>query len=57
MEDFHYFLIDGFSLPFGYIPTAFVQQMSWSDFWALDHDKRTVTLTQGADFETRTELM
>ncbi|KAF2122813.1 hypothetical protein BDV96DRAFT_681441 [Lophiotrema nucula] len=57
MQNYYYFLIDGFKVPFGYVPDPRVKQMPWLNFWAIDHEKRTETLKQGTDFDTRTELM
>lgn len=57
MLDYHYFLVEGYDKPFGYVHNHFVDQMEWPECWVLDRDKRFLTLTSGSDFDTRTRLM
>ncbi|KAK7707567.1 hypothetical protein SLS64_007086 [Diaporthe eres] len=57
MEPYFYFMIEGFTKPFGYIHRGFVRQLEWPDFWVINADKRFVTLTSGNDFNTRTQLV
>jgi len=57
MEGYYYFLIAGFDAPFGYVLKAVVEQMPWPEFWTIDHERRTLTLSQGSDLDARTELM
>lgn len=57
MEIYFYFMIEGFTKPFGYIHRDFVRQLEWPDFWVVNVDKRFVTLTSGNDFNTRTQLV
>ena len=57
MKNYYYFLIGGFKAPFGYIHNSFVQQMPWPDFWIINHERKTATLSKGHNLETRTDLM
>lgn len=57
MQDYHYFLIEGYDKPFGYVHNHFVEGIEWPDYWKIDAEKRFLTLTTGSDFETRSHLM
>jgi isopentenyldiphosphate isomerase len=57
MENYHYFLIEGYEKPFGYIHNSIVEQMIWPDYWDIDRAKRFVTLTSASNFAERTKLV
>ncbi|KAI0472345.1 NUDIX hydrolase domain-like protein [Xylaria cf. heliscus] len=62
MQDYHYFLIEGYDDPFGYVHNDFVAHMDWPGCWKIDPERRFLSLTTGglssvSDFETRTRLM
>lgn len=57
MLDYHYFLIEGYEKPFGYIHNNFVEKIEWPDFWELDAEKRCLTLASAKDFQSRTRLI
>jgi 8-oxo-dGTP pyrophosphatase MutT (NUDIX family) len=57
MENYHYFLIEGYEKPFGYIHNSIVEQMIWPDYWNIDRAKRFVTLTSASHFVERTNLV
>ncbi|KAI1331491.1 NUDIX hydrolase domain-like protein [Xylariaceae sp. FL0255] len=62
MQDYHYFLIEGYDEPFGYIHNDFVNNLDWHECWKIDPERRFLSLTTGrrpssGDFETRTRLM
>lgn len=57
MLNYHYFLIEGYEKPFGYVHNHFIDQMEWPQYWVIDHDKRFLTLTSGSDFASRSHLM
>ncbi|KAJ8131267.1 hypothetical protein O1611_g2356 [Lasiodiplodia mahajangana] len=58
MLNYYYFFVEGFKQPLGYMYHSFVKQMPWPKFWAIDHEKRTVTLNTGkADFDGRNKLI
>jgi len=55
--NYHYFFIEGYEKPFGYVHNHFVDQIVWPSFWNIDPERRFLTLTHGRGFEGRTELM
>ncbi|KAI1123002.1 NUDIX hydrolase domain-like protein [Nemania abortiva] len=62
MQNYHYFLIEGYDEPFGYIHNNFVAQMDWPEYWKIDSERRFLHLTNGGiktsnAFELRTRLM
>jgi isopentenyldiphosphate isomerase len=57
MQDYYYFLIDGYDKPFGYVHKRFISGIPWPEYWKIDHDKRFLTLTTGSDFATRRQLV
>ena len=58
MSEFYYFMIAGYSEPFGYIHSSFITAMPWPSCWSLDHSKRFLTLlSPPSDYESRTYLM
>lgn len=57
MQDYYYFLVDGFTEPLGYVYKTFVEQMPWPDYWTVDREKRLVKMNTGTDFDSRTRLM
>lgn len=50
-------MIEGYKVPFGYVHSSFVKDMSWPEAWALDHESRTLTLSAEKSFDKRTEAM
>ncbi|KAF2810058.1 thiamine pyrophosphokinase [Mytilinidion resinicola] len=56
MRDFYYFMVDGYSRPFGYMHREFIQGLSWSSEWKIDPDDRLLTL-MSSDVEGRTKAM
>ncbi|KAK0624771.1 NUDIX hydrolase domain-like protein [Bombardia bombarda] len=57
MLDYHYFLIEGYDRPFGYVHSHFISEVSWPEYWKIDAEKRFLTLTTGTDFDTRSRLV
>jgi len=57
MQDYHYFLIEGYDRPFGYVHNHFVAEVPWPPYWKIDREKRFLTLTTASDFETRSRLL
>ena len=57
MSQFYYFMIEGFSRPFGYAHSDFVKAMRWPSGWSVDHEQRLLTLHAPQDFQKRTKLM
>ncbi|KAK0721791.1 hypothetical protein B0T26DRAFT_749274 [Lasiosphaeria miniovina] len=56
MKDYHYFLIDGYDKPFGYVHNHF-SEVAWPEYWEIDAEKRFLTLRAAgaSDFKTRSE--
>ncbi|KAF8865666.1 thiamine pyrophosphokinase-related protein [Acephala macrosclerotiorum] len=57
MEDYYYFMIDGYKGPFGYAHKILVEAIEWPEYWHLDHEKRVLTLTVQGGFSERTDAM
>ncbi|KAF4624969.1 hypothetical protein G7Y89_g13204 [Cudoniella acicularis] len=57
MEDYYYFMIDGYKAPLGYVHKTFVEVIEWQEYWHLDHEKRLLVLTVQGGFNERTEAM
>ena len=49
--------VAGFDAPFGYVSKALVEQMPWPGFWNIEHERKTLALSQGSELDTRTDLM
>jgi 8-oxo-dGTP pyrophosphatase MutT (NUDIX family) len=56
MEDFYYFMIEGYSRPFGYMHRNFLQEMAWSSAWKIDTEGRFLTLVPSG-FEEQTKAI
>ncbi|KAI0515379.1 NUDIX hydrolase domain-like protein [Xylaria bambusicola] len=61
-QDCHYFLVEGYDEPVGYIHNDFVARIDWTECWKIDPERRFLSLKTGGppsinDFETRTRLM
>jgi hypothetical protein len=41
-EKLLYFLIDGYSKPFGYVHSSAIPKVSWGEHWTIDESKRLV---------------
>jgi 8-oxo-dGTP pyrophosphatase MutT (NUDIX family) len=57
MADYHYFLIDGYKQPFGYIRSVKVEQIKWPDYWKVDSERKTLILSAGKSIDERNEFM
>lgn len=57
LENYYYFVIEGYERPFGYVHLTTVRSLSWTSAWDVDHDRRFVTLQGAQTFEERTEIM
>ncbi|KAH6618338.1 NUDIX hydrolase domain-like protein [Chaetomium sp. MPI-SDFR-AT-0129] len=57
MQNYYYFLIDGYDKPFGYVHKRFISTIPGPEYWELNHDKRFLTLTTGSNLTTRTRLL
>ncbi len=61
MCNYYYFFIKGHDHPIGYSHRAFVEQMTdiWTSVpgWALDHEKRYLTLTGATTFDERSAVV
>jgi 8-oxo-dGTP pyrophosphatase MutT (NUDIX family) len=57
MEDYAYFMITGFSGPFGYIHKSVYENLDWPSYWDINREDRTVTLTKASSFDERTDAL
>lgn len=57
MQDYYYFLIDGYDKPFGYVHNRIISAIPWPEYWKINPEKRFLTLTTGSDFESRSRLV
>ena len=56
MTNYYYFVIEGFEKPFGYVCSDFVEEMTRSSVWPVDHEKHVLKLHSPNDFQQRTRL-
>lgn len=47
----------GFEKPFGYAHSDIIKEMTWSNVWCVDHEKRILKLLSPDDFQQRTSLV
>jgi isopentenyldiphosphate isomerase len=57
MEDYYYFMVDGYKAPLGYAHKSFVEAIEWQEYWHLDHERRLLILTIQGSFNERTDAM
>ncbi len=62
MQDYHYFLIEGYDDPFGYIHHGFMAHMDWPECWEVDPERQFRSRTMvgplsANDLKTRARLM
>ena len=57
MRDYHYFMIEGYPKPFGYMHKSILQGLSLSPNWKVNHEQRLLTMVQASSFQERTQVM
>lgn len=57
MNDYFYFMIEGYPKPFGYVHRNVVTEIPWIDAWSLDHERRLLTFRHLTTFDERTAAM
>jgi len=57
MEDYFYFMVEGYSHPFGYILKSKAEKISWPDPWTVDEERQAVVLSRGSGVEERSSFM
>ncbi|KAL1651319.1 hypothetical protein SLS58_000658 [Diplodia intermedia] len=57
MQDYYYFMIEGYQAPFGYVHSSVISRVTWPDCWSLNHEERLLILAGGSGFEERTSYM
>jgi isopentenyldiphosphate isomerase len=59
MGDYYYFMIQGYSKPFGYMHKSILQGLNLSSSWQIDKEQRTLTMvsSKSTTFKGRTEVM
>ncbi|KAJ4316278.1 hypothetical protein N0V84_007923 [Fusarium piperis] len=56
MQEYYYFMIDGYPKPFGYMHKSILDGLKLSPSWRVDRDQRLLTMVQGS-FPERTQVM
>lgn len=57
MLDYYYFMIEGYSGPFGYIHKSILEAFPLSSDWRLDKDQRFLTMVGAKSFEERSQIL
>ena len=57
MLDYYYFMIEGYSRPFGYIHKSILEAFPLSSDWSLDKDQRFLTMVGAKSFEERSRIL
>ncbi|TAQ85571.1 hypothetical protein B7494_g6123 [Chlorociboria aeruginascens] len=57
MEDYYYFMIQGYQAPFGYVHTSIFKDAIWPNSWLIDNENCTITLVGADTFEERSMLV
>lgn len=56
MQEYYYFMIDGYPKPFGYMHKSILDGLKLSSSWRVDTKQRMLTMAHGS-FQERTEVM
>jgi isopentenyldiphosphate isomerase len=57
MQDYFYFMIEGYPKPFGYMHKSILQGLSLSPSWKVDNEHRLLTMVQANSFQERTQTL
>ncbi|PSN62197.1 hypothetical protein BS50DRAFT_533154 [Corynespora cassiicola Philippines] len=57
MEDYYYFLIEGYEKPFGYVHSSTVPKVNWGQHWTIDENRRFIKFNGGNTFDGRYRRM
>jgi len=57
MNSYYYFMIEGYSKPFGYMHESILKGFNLSPNWMIDREKRLLTMVRAGSFQERTQVM
>ncbi|CAK7223796.1 hypothetical protein SEUCBS140593_005351 [Sporothrix eucalyptigena] len=57
MQDYYYFIIEGYSKPFGYMHSSILQGLNLSSNWKVNSEQRLLTMVQANSFQERTQVI
>ncbi|KAH8743064.1 hypothetical protein F5883DRAFT_594267 [Diaporthe sp. PMI_573] len=57
MQDYYYFMIEGYPKPFGYMHKSILQGLNLSPSWKVNSEQRLLTMVQTDSFQERTQVM
>ncbi|KAK3332667.1 hypothetical protein B0T19DRAFT_448592 [Cercophora scortea] len=57
MQDYYYFMIEGYPKPFGYMHKSILQGLNLSPSWKVNSERRLLTMVQADSFQERTQVM
>jgi isopentenyldiphosphate isomerase len=57
MQDYYYFMIEGYPKPFGYMHKSILQGLKLSPNWKVNSEQRLLTMVQASSFQERTQVM
>ena len=57
MQDYYYFMIEGYPKPFGYMHKSILQGLNLSPGWKVNSEQRLLTMVQTNSFQERTQVM
>ncbi len=57
MQDYYYFMIEGYPKPFGYMHKSILQGLNLSPNWKVNSEQRLLTMVQARSFQERTQVM
>lgn len=57
VDDYYYFIVEGYKAPLGYTHKSFVEAMNWLPYWHIDHEKRLLVLSGISSLNERTNAM
>ena len=57
MQDYYYFMIEGYPKPFGYMHKSVLQGLNLSPSWKVNSERRLVTMVRTRSFQERTQVM
>jgi isopentenyldiphosphate isomerase len=57
MQDYFYFMIEGYPKPFGYMHKSILQGLNLSPSWKINSKRCLLTMVQTGSFQERTQIM
>ncbi|KAH8751115.1 hypothetical protein F5883DRAFT_212066 [Diaporthe sp. PMI_573] len=57
MQDYYYFMIEGYPKPFGYMHKSILPGLNLSPSWKVNSEQRLLAMVQTDSFQERTQVM